>query len=415
MIVKPTTSLYSRISGYIDVKTLSICLFLVVVGLACIYSATIGTDIDLKRFNKQLIAASVGLVAMFIVAKIHINYLKRYSFIFYIIIMLLLLGLFLFGSEEYGTRGWYKLFGFSFQPAEFAKIALILIIANFLSKKGNNVRNIIDIGKLTIFFLCPFILIFLQPDTGTALTLLILYLGLLYWAGADLYYGFFLLAIVAMFIASLTSITSALIVAIISAIILLFFRKKIYIYAITMLIIIGVAFISNNVFDSLPVHQQNRINVFLNPESDVQGIGYNLTQAKLAIGSGGIIGKGYRQGHITQYRYVPMQYTDFIYSVLAEEFGLVGSVLVLLGLLYLCYRGITIAHQSKDIFCSLVAFGASIIMLFHIIYNIGMVLGMLPIIGIPLPFFSYGGTFLISNLIYVGLLMNINKNNYKIT
>jgi len=411
MIAKPTISLYSKISKYVDIKTLLIAFLLVLVGLACVYSATLGSSPD--RFNRQLISAGVGLIAMFIASRIRINNIKRYSFLFYVVMMILLLGLFPLGSiGDYGTKGWYKFSGFSFQPAEFAKIALILAVANYLSVKGNSIGNIVDVWKLNIIFLCPFMLIFLQPDIGTAITLLVLYLGLLYWAGADLYYGFFMLAVITMFIASLTSTIAILVIGITSAIVLLFFRKKIYIYVITLLIIGSIAFVGEAVFNALPSHQQNRINVFLNPEHDMQGIGYNLTQAKLAVGSGGIVGKGYGQGNITQYRYVPMQYTDFIYSVPAEEFGFIGSVVILLGLLYLCYRGINIAYQSKDIFCSLVAFGASIIMLFHIVYNIGMVLGVFPIMGIPLPFFSHGGTFLISNLIYVGLLMNINKNNY---
>ena len=330
--------------------------------------------------------------------------------------MVLLLGLFPWGAlGDYGTQGWYKFAGLSFQPAEFAKISLIFAIANYLSIKGNSIGNIVDIGKINIIFLCPFILILLQPDVGTALTLFVLYMGLLYWAGADLYYGLFMLALIVMFIASLTASTTViLIVGIVSAIVLLFFRKKIYIYIISVMIIVGAGFISDNIFDALPTHQQNRIKVFLNPETDIQGIGYNLTQSKLAVGSGGITGKGFREGSITQYKYVPMQYTDFIYSVPAEEFGLIGASVILLGLLYLCYRGINIAYQSKDIFCSLTAFGASIIMLFHIVYNIGMVLGIFPVMGIPLPFFSHGGTFLISNLIYVGLLMNINRSNSRL-
>ena len=414
MIQTPINSSYSIISKYIDIKTLFITLFLVLAGLVCVYSATISVNPD--RFNRQLIAAAIGLVAMVVVSKIRIKDIKRYSFIFYIIIMVSLLGLFPFGSKgEFGTQGWYNFWGVSFQPAEFAKVALILAIANYLSVRGNSVDNISDVGKLSIIFLCPFMLIFLQPDVGTALTLLVLYLGLLYWVGADLYYGFFMLAFLAMFIVSLTASTTAiLIVGGVSAVVLLFFRKKIYVYILTMLLIIGVAFVSDDIYNFLPIHQQNRINVFLNPETNLQGIGYNLTQSKLAVGSGGIFGKGFRQGNITQYRYVPMQHTDFIYSVPAEEFGFIGSVIIVLGLFYLCYRGINIAYQSKDIFCSLVAFGASIIMLFHIIYNIGMVLGLFPVMGIPLPFFSHGGTFLMSNLIYVGLLMNISGNNYRL-
>ena len=413
MKIIPQATFYSKISRYIDIKTLLITLILLLVGLLCVYSATINTAPE--KFNKQMMAAGIGIAAMFVVSRININYIKRYSFIFYIITIILLFGLFPFGSVgDYGTTGWYRFLGISFQPSEFAKIALILGIASYLSAKGNNIGNVLDLGKLSIIFLCPFILILKQPDVGTAITLLVLYLGLLYWSGADLYFGFFMVAIAAMFIASLTSFVATLIVGGVVAIILLFFRKNIFVYILTMLILAGVGYFTDDIYNSLSSHQQARISVFLNPEGDVKHIGYNLAQAKLAVGSGGITGKGYMQGSITKYRYVPMHHTDFIYSVPAEEWGFVGSVVIMLGLLYLCYRGINIAYQSKDIFCSLVVFGASIIILFHIVYNIGMVLGMFPVIGIPLPFFSCGGTFLISNLICVGLIMNVNKNNFKV-
>ncbi len=411
MIVNKRTSLYTKISKYVDAKTLLLTSLLLLGGLTCLYSAVINTAPD--KFNMQLIWAGIGFFVMLIISRIPLNAIKNTSYIFYIITTIALVGVFIFGTEVYGTKGWYSFGTFSFQPAEFAKITLILAIARFLSTKSNSVGNIIDIGKLVIIFAIPFALIFKQPDVGTALTLLVLFLGLLFWAGADLYYGVLMGAILVIFIASLTSFEATLIVGIISAVVLLFFKKKIHIYADSMLIIIAIPFTKEAIFEKLSDNQKNRIAVFLEPEKDIKNTGYNLAQAKLAVGSGGFGGKGYMQGSITQYRYIPKHYNDFIYSVPAEEFGFVGSVIILVALVGLCYRGINIAFQSKDVFATLIAFGASIMMLFHIIYNIGMILGVFPVMGIPLPFFSQGGTFLMSNLIYVGLIMNVSRNNIR--
>ncbi|MCL2039661.1 MAG: rod shape-determining protein RodA [Bacteroidetes bacterium] len=409
MIVNKKISLYSKVSKYIDVKTLIITLLLVLIGLICLYSAVINNSPD--KFNMQVIWAVVGFFAMLIISRMPLNFIKSATYIFFAIIAILLAGLFIFGTEMYGTIGWYTFGSFSFQPAEFSKIALIIVVARFFSTKGNSVANIIDVGKIVFIAGIPFMLIFLQPDVGTALTLFILLLAMLFWAGADPYYGVLMAAILIMFIASLMSLESVLIIGSIIAVGMLFFKKKIHIYVISMLIVIAIPLLKDTIYNNLPEHQQQRISVFIEPKKDVQNIGYNLNQSKLAVGSGGITGKGYMQGNLNQFRYIPKHYNDFIYSVPAEEFGFIGSILILFLLVGLSYRGINVAFQSKDIFASLIAFGSAIIMLFHTFYNVGMVIGVLPVMGIPLPFFSQGGTFLLSNFIYVGLIMNVNRNN----
>ena len=409
--IKQKNSSLSFLAKYIDLKTLLICFVLVVFGLLSIYSATFAFDPELNRFYRQLLFAMIGFAALFITANIPTHYIKSGAMPFFIITNIILIAVFFFGSEVYGTRGWLRIGGWSLQPSELSKIGLLLVIAKHLSNKGNNVSNIWDLGILTGYFLVPFMLINLQPDFGTALVFLVLFVGILFWGGFDAYYIVLLIACGVMFVASLTSNTLALIVGLASGILLLFFRKKIKIYAIGLSIIVGMAFLSPIFYDSLAPHQQARIDVFTNPGSDAQGAGYNVIQSILAVGSGGVTGKGYMEGTLTQLRYIPMQWTDFIYSVPAEEFGLVGALVVLFFLLALVYRGINIAANSRDIFNSVIAFGASTIFIFHIVVNIGMVLGVIPVMGIPLPFLSYGGTSLLSNLILVGLLMNIHRNN----
>lgn len=409
MIINKKISLYTKISKIIDIKTMLITLALVVAGLICLYSAVINNLPD--KFNMQLIWAIIGFFVMLGFARIPLNTIKDFSYIFYIIMVIALAGLFIVGTKNYGTTGWYSFGPFSFQPAEFTKIALILAVAKFLSTKGNSVANMLDIGKLIIMFAIPFGLILKQPDLGTALTLLVLFLGLLFWAGADPYYGVMMIASLIIFIASLMSFEAVLITGFITAIVLLFFKKKIYIYGISIIILISIGISSESIFSRLGDHQQSRILVFLYPDKDIQNTGYNLNQSKIAVGSGGLVGKGYMQGSINQNRYIPKHYNDFIYSVPSEEFGFLGSFLILLLLFILCYRGVHIAYQSKDIFSSLIAFSSSLILFIHIFYNIGMVLGLFPIMGIPLPFFSHGGTFLMSNFIYVSFIMNVHRSN----
>ena len=286
---------------------------------------------------------------------------------------------------------------------------MLLIIAKHLSQRGKNVGNILDIGTVIIFFLIPFVLINLQPDFGTSSSLLALFIGTLFWSGADVYYMFFLFSVLVMFFASLISETLSMLAGFIISIILFFFRKKIYVFISSILIIVGIGLVSSKIYDLLPLHQKGRIEVFLEPGKDPLGTGYNVLQAMLAVGSGGIIGKGFGEGSITQLKYVPMQWTDFIFSVPAEEFGLIGSTIILLLLLSLVYRIINIAGRTKDVFSSILCFGIAMNFLFHIIVNIGMVLGVSPAMGIPLPFLSYGGSYLTTNLVSIGIVMNVNK------
>ena len=398
-----------------DYKTFLMCLMLIFIGLLSIYSATIMADPTASLFYRQLTFALIGLFVLLLVAEMPNYYLKDIAILFYLSTIMLLVLVLPFGSEVYGTKGWIRLGSWSLQPAEFAKISMLLMFAKHISKKGNNVSNIWDLSIILGYFLPPFILINLQPDFGTALVLFVVLIGILFWGGFDAFYILAFIFCGFMFIASLSSLHAAIIVGIVSLISLLFFKKKKIVNLFTIAIITAVAFVSPILYNSLAVHQKARIDIFLNPGSDVLGAGYNVIQSLLAVGSGGIYGKGYLEGTLTQLRYIPMQWTDFIYSVPAEEFGLIGSVIVLILLLSLVYRGVNIASVSRkyDVFNSIMAFGISTFLLFHIVVNVGMVLGVMPVMGIPLPFLSYGGTSLLTNLICVGILININMNNKK--
>jgi rod shape determining protein RodA len=412
MDIRPTNQPINKLGKRFDIKTFVICLLLTVFGLVSVYSATMVSDMS-NNFERQTISAIIGLVALLVTSTIPNRYVKSIAIPSYIITNALLVVVLFLGAINYGTRGWIVLFGQSFQPAELAKISLILVFAKHLSKRGNNVNNIWDFSKLFGYFIIPFILINLQPDFGTSLVFVALFFGILYWGGFD---GFYLTAIIAagfIFIASLASLKITIIVGVLIAVILLFFRKRLLTYFITIAVVISISFAAPLLYNSLEVHQKERINVFLNLDADPQGSGYNVMQSMLAVGSGGITGKGFQNGTLTQLRYIPMQWTDFIFSVPAEEFGMVGAIIILMFLFALIFRAINVAFNAKEIFNSVISIGAGIVFLFHIIVNIGMVLGVFPVMGIPLPFMSYGGTALITNMVMVGLIMNAYRASNK--
>ena len=199
----------------------------------------------------------------------------------------------------------------------------------------------------------------------------------------------------------------------IASIAILFFKSRQYAIALTIVLFISLGFIAPQIYDNLMPHQKNRISSFLDPDLDPQGAGYNVIQSKVAVGSGGVIGKGFLEGTQTQLRYIPMQWTDFIFSVPAEEFGFVGSSIIIIAYLVLMLRMLNIAYNSNDTFFSIVSIGILFIFIYHIIINIGMVIGIMPVMGIPLPFMSYGGTSMILNLMLIGFLLNTYRSQVK--
>lgn len=414
MLLQEKKSNLDNIERYIDIKTLVLTIVLVSIGLVVLYSGTATFDSKLTFFNKQILSALIGLAFMAIFAFLPTYVLKASVPIVYGVSIAILIVVLKFGTSAHGTQGWLNIGSFTFQPAELAKVAVLLFLAKHLSKYTTNVGNIMDIFVMLLIVLVPFGLILLQPDFGSAIILVMIFLGVLFWAGFDGYYLYLIFAMLLTGVVALKSTNLFISIAILLSIILIVFRKKIYMYILGVLLIVGIGILSPFVYNNvLAPHQQARINVFLNPGSDPQGIGYNVLQSLLAVGSGGIGGKGYLQGTLTQLRYVPMQWSDFIFSIPAEEFGLLGSTALIILLLLMVYRAGIIASLCKDKFYSVLAFGTATMFLFHIFVNIGMVIGIFPVMGIPLPFISQGGTSLIINMSLAGLLMNAYRSTKK--
>lgn len=388
------------------------CVTLIIFGLISIYSAVYGSSIE-SNFDKQLISVLIGLGVTSAVVFIPQNYISFLSYPVYGVSILLLIAVLFIGESVYGTKGWISLGGFNLQPAEFAKIGTLMALANYLSGKGKDIRTLRDLGVCTLLVLLPIALIFLQPDVGSASVLVAMFLGVIFWAGFSSLFLYSVIISPILIILSLKDIIWYYVGLTVSSVILIFFKSKVYFIAICIALFISLGFIAPQIYDNLMPHQQKRISSFLNPDLDPQGAGYNVIQSKVAVGSGGITGKGFLEGTQTQLRYIPMQWTDFIYSVPAEEFGLIGSSIIILAYLILMLRVLNIAYASSDPYFSILSAGALFIFIYHIAINIGMVIGVMPVMGIPLPFMSYGGTSMLFNMLLIGILLNSYRSQVK--
>jgi len=394
---------------FFDWQTFLITVLLLATGLISIYSATYDAGMS-SFFSRQLLYAGAGVVGMFILMFVPERWIYANAYIIYGITIALLILVLLVGREVNGTKGWLPLGIFSIQPAEFAKVGLLLVVARHLSLKGSNIATVRDLTMIGIFTAIPAILIFLQPDHGTTTVLGAMILGILLWTGFDVYVLFTVVSIPFVIITSLFGTVSYVISVTIYAFISAFFKKKILMTAFFVIFVAGVGYSANVLVNKLEPYQKDRIETFMNPGKNPKGKGYNVIQSILAVGSGGIAGKGFLQGTQTQLRYIPEQWTDFIFSVPTEEFGFLGGAFVIILLAMFILRAIRIALETDSMFFSIIAFGIAAIIFYHSAINIGMAIGLSPVMGIPLPFLSSGGSALMANLTMVGLLFNAYRS-----
>jgi rod shape determining protein RodA len=398
----------------IDYIIILIVTVLVICGLLAIYSATHTGDENVSNsFPRQMMWALFGIALMIIINFLPFKLINRVSYILYgLTIALLILVLFV-GKTGQGAERWLVLGPIRIQPSELAKLATILAVSRFLSDKYANVNKFKYLFLTVGLILIPFILIARQPDLGTALVFLALIIPILFWAGLNWFYLFVIMSPLLTLILSF-NFWAFMIVMFLIAIILYLSKRKLYIAILIFLINIAVGIATPKIWDQLHPYQQKRILTFINPEHDPKGAGYQIIQSQVAIGSGGIWGKGYLRGSQTHLRFLPAQHTDFIFSVIGEEFGYFGVVVILSLYLSLLLRLILIANSVKSQFGSLIVIGIITIIFFHIIVNIGMTIGLAPVTGLPLPFLSYGGSFLLINLLMIGVVLNISKNKFMV-
>lgn len=355
-----------RILKNIEWGILVCTILLIAIGLVALFSATQNSDYD--ELKKQILWLIISVPVMICVIFLDYEWFSKISPILYGISLLLLIAV-LFTEPINGATSWFTIGPFSFQPAEFAKIAVILFTADVivkLQKKGKDEMNRLwKLGLILLTVAVPVVLIIKQPDYGTAFAFLVALIFMLFVAGIQ--------------------------------------KKYIFTAILLVVILVPVAY-----FWILPEHAKSRIDVYLNPNLDPRGAGYNIIQSKLAIGAGQVLGMGLLKGNQTQLGYLYPKTTDFIFAVIGEELGFVGGATVIILYIILVTKSVKVAKTAKDNEGSYIAAGIAGIFFFHMLENIGMTMGLLPITGIPLPFVSYGGSSLLTNLILIAILLNIS-------
>ncbi len=389
-------------------------MLLLCLGFAAIYSSTINNPLASGNFEKQIIFASVALIIFFITYSLPTNTFRTIAIPTYLLSILFLIVVVLFGRKIAGQKSWLIIGSLGFQPSEFAKIGMIFGVSYFLSKRNTDIESFKDILYTLAIGLFPVLLILIEPDMGTSLVFFGTIIVLIYWKGISLFGLFVVLSPAIVAIASAFGLMYFIIMLALVAVVLFLFKRDIFFSGSIFAINLGAGLFANYVFKALSEHQQNRIRSFVNPYADPLGTGYNSIQAKVAIGSGGFLGKGFLNGHQTQLQFIPEQWTDFIYCVIGEEFGFIGSVFTLVLFLILFFRIFKIATSTKDEFLSLTLIGILAVYFIHLFVNIGMTVGVMPVIGIPLPFVSYGGSSLLVNMFMLGIVANVyrTRRNY---
>ena len=387
---------------------------LFIAGLAAIYSSTINNPAAQGNFQKQLILGAFALIVFFVTYSLPAKSFKAAAIPGYLLSLLLLIVVLVIGKKISGSRSWISIGFLGFQPSELAKITTIFAMALFLTKTNINIDSFKDLLYLLAIGLFPVMLILLEPDMGTAMVFLAMIVTLIFWKGISSFGLFVVLSPAFVALASLFGMAYFLASLVIIVVALLIFKKNIFFSGSIFALNLAAGFFTDYVYKALSPHQQKRIQAFMDPMSDPLGSGYNSIQAKVAIGSGGLTGKGFLSGNQTQLQFIPEQWTDFVYCVIGEEFGFIGSIIILGLFFYLFTRILKIAYSSKDEFLSLVAIGILSVYFVHFIINLGMVVGIMPVIGIPLPFVSYGGSSLLVNMFMLGVVANIyrTRKNY---
>jgi rod shape determining protein RodA len=353
-----------------DWTLLGLVLILSVISILEIYSATMHTKFH--GFHRaQMLWLAGGMVAMFILARIDYHALLDAAPWIYSFCLVSLVAVKLVGTKVLGARRWIRVGGIHFQPSEWVKIVLIMVVARYFASKAGKPLTWADVGKGIGLVVVPMLLVLLQPDLGTALTYAPILLAGLFLGGID--------------------------------------WKKATILVVAITVAIGGAWSSGKV---LKPYQKARLTSFMDPDNDPKGSGYQIRQSLIAVGDGGILGRGATKGTQTQGDFLPIPYTDFIFAAFCEEHGFVGAVLVLLLYFLILMRLIQNAQTAADLSGTLLVMGVVAVLIFQIAVNVGMVIGLMPVTGIPLPLMSYGGSSVLFTFLALGMVMNVRMNRF---
>lgn len=395
---------------------------LVFIGLLNIYSASYSEESTLgmmsQPYGRQAVFIGLSVLLIIVILAIEAKFYERFSSVIYLISLLSLLGLFVFGKEIAGAKSWYSFGGFSIQPSEFAKFATALALAKIMSDSQTNIKHLNDLAKIFVIIFLPALIIIPQPDPGSALVYASFFF-VLYREGLSPIYLILGFSAIGLFV--FTLVLSPLIISLICCVlaILIYYRNRTkkhnkLIYVVVLGLCIGLSYSVSYVFDNIfKQHQRDRFNIVLGKTEDLKGAGYNTHQSEIAIGSGSWSGKGWLEGTQTKGGFVPEQHTDYIFSTVGEEWGFLGSTFVVLLFVALILRVLYRADLQKSTFSRVYGYSVAVIFFFHFLINIAMVMGMFPTVGIPLPFFSYGGSGLwgFTILLFIFIKLDANRIN----
>ncbi len=379
---------------------------LVAIGLATVFSATWGPSEHQGLWVRQLVWALVAGGAAWLVASIHYRAYDSLAYPIYVLSLVFLGLVLVMGTSAYGARRWMELGPLKFQPSEIAKIATVLVLARRFDDPKRDLRKLRHWFPALALTLVPFALVAKEPDLGTSLSFPVILVVMYFWAGMPI--GNLLLGLTPVFNVLLFFTTGTLWwFAGLLAGLLAFTRPRIATLLTVLALNGAVAYAMPHLWNHLADYQKRRIETFLNPDHDPSGAGYQIIQSKIAIGSGGMLGKGFLRGTQKALAFLPMGHTDFIFSVVGEELGFVGVLVALCLFAWMLFGLLRIARRATDPFSSLCVFGIAGLFFTHIFENVGMTINLMPITGIPLPFFSYGGSFLLACSIGVAIALRV--------
>ena len=396
-----------------DYPLVLIALALSIFGVAMVYSAgQTDTPTAVARvYKSQIVWLLIGMVGAYGISRSSVRFIEWVTVPAYIL-SVALLGLTLVVGKGAGTaastKSWLAIGGVRIgQPSELAKVTVVLMLAHVLASRREPPKSLLDLWKPALIVLIPWAIIMLQPDLGTGIVFIGIFFGMLYWSGVA-WPILLLLAspVVSLILSFSTGLWGAWFLVLLALV--LYYRPYLVEGIVLMVANIVTGVIAPILWEKLAPYQQNRLKTFIDPSADPRASGYHVIQSKIAIGSGGLFGKGFTLGTQKRLAFLPEQHTDFIFAVVGEEMGFIGVTIALTLFLALFLRVTQIAGRANDSFSSLVAFGLMASWFVHVLVNVGMTLNLMPITGIPLPFFSYGGSFMLASWLAIGILMRIS-------
>ena len=393
----------------INYRIVSPIILLCLLSLLLLNSTSSDSSFISSTFSRQLLWLAIGVFVFIGSQFLRIQFFNEYAYHFYAILVIAILGTY-FMPIKGGAHRWLIFGPLSIQPSEIGKVVMVFVLAKFLSDQRENFNHLRILTLTILLALIPALLVFSQPDLGTAIIYLAIAYPMLYWAGIRPYYLFIVVAPVISVLAAFNIIAFYLWMLVI-IILFIYSQPKVLEGVILFIINVGCGLLTPYIWNNfLYEHQRNRILTFLDPLRDPQGSGYQIIQSMTAIGSGGFWGTGLGLGTQTHLRYLPVRDTDFIISVSGEELGLISILLILFLYSFFIYWMLVFAEKTRNSFSSLVMIGFVSILFVHLLVNMGMTVGLFPVTGLPAPFISYGGSFLLTCILMIGLINNITNN-----